>query len=1254
MVIITCVATAHLTSLAKAVHSLKIAVCPELDFIQIYPPDVQEGRIVPDDFRHRLRKSDVILMDIRGTGMASDILLHELDQTEKIVLNLLPRADPLQDLTRLGHFSWNDFFSNEKKDRKSRMSGGTGLPGDYLRTLQDTGAAMPEKDPGREDMRLYIRLCKYWINGGEENFLNLILTLVCRLAPAGSLPEPADPVEYPPTGIFHPAFGHFTTLAEYYAAVPADPEKPTIGFLFHGAIHLEQILPTLEKFIAALPGCNILPVYGFDDSLTAMNGFFRSENQVLVDAIVNLRWFRIGMGLYGADNDVVANLLQDLNVPIFCPVCMFNQEILSWDADTRGLAPLLAVMAVMWPESDGCIEPVPCCGLINRSVEGTWVKAVVPIEDRVERIAGRIQRWTDLKYKPNSEKRLAFILYNSPPGEGNVGGGYLDVSASMHTVLTRLRDEGYTVEIPDKNLAKLFEEKAILNLGTWQDISAIARSSITMDTAEYLQYFQSLPDLVQRDVISVWGLPPGSFMTAGSKLVIPGMQFGNVFIGLQPARPPVTAEDPSQALHDQNTPPHHQYLAFYAWLRDTFRADAIVHVATHGSAEFTKGKEIGLSSACFPDILIGEIPHLYFYHLANTAEASIAKRRMYATMISYNSPPFTVSDLYDDYRRLEDLLNEHAETGVLQEHVRCALVEEKIAKLADSLSLTSHDPVLIRDELAVMKRTIIPSGMHILGRHYTDDEILQTLTCMLRFDHLGTPSLHRVISAENGWNYDTMLLEPGKYSRELEVLDTDATAYIRAVLTHKETTASEVLHPDNDSRTALRSYILDLAGRLQNNTLELSRFLNALNGGFTPTRLGGDVIRNPAVLPTGANIHQFDPLAIPTDTACERGRRIALNTIEVYREDQGTCPESVGIVLWGFETTKTGGETVGQVLEYLGLRISRARFSFEPQLDVIPVVELGHPRIDCHISISGIFRDTFPTVIRLLDQAFRLVSALDEGPEINYVRAHTRDNAGVLEKSVTEGILSQNEADEIATGRIYGPRAGGYGTGILPLLEDSAWKDESDLADIYAKSMSHLYTGTLHGSVQTDQFRTSINNVTLVSQVRDASDIDIIDLDHYFEFFGGLAKTVETSSGKRPVLLISDTSSELIRTEDVETMIARGVRTRLLNPKWIDGMLAHEYHGAQSIGERVYNLLGLASTTNAVAGWIWSSIAERYIFDEDLLQRMEENNQFATKHLMDRLFEAAQRGYWAPSLEEYDRLLSAYMKIEGDIEAELE
>jgi cobaltochelatase CobN len=252
---------------------------------------------------------------------------------------------------------------------------------------------------------------------------------------------------------------------------------------------------------------------------------------------------------------------------------------------------------------------------------------------------------------------------------------------------------------------------------------------------------------------------------------------------------------------------------------------------------------------------------------------------------------------------------------------------------------------------------------------------------------------------------------------------------------------------------------------------------------------------------------------------------------------------------------------------------------------------------------------------------------------------------------VKTGKLSRNDADEIASGRIYGPREGGYGTGILPALEDSTWKEESDLADIYERSMSHLYAGNVHGSAQIDQFRISIGSVALVSQVRDASDIDIIDLDHYFEFFGGLAKTVEISSGKKPVLLISDTSSELIRTEEIESMIARGVRTRLLNPKWIDGMLAHDYHGAQSIGERVHNILGLASTTNAVGNWVWSSIAERYIFDDGLLQRMKENNQFATKHLMDRLFEAAQRGYWSPTNEEYENLLSAYLKIEGDIEA---
>ncbi|MDD1729655.1 MAG: cobaltochelatase subunit CobN, partial [Methanospirillum sp.] len=309
--------------------------------------------------------------------------------------------------------------------------------------------------------------------------------------------------------------------------------------------------------------------------------------------------------------------------------------------------------------------------------------------------------------------------------------------------------------------------------------------------------------------------------------------------------------------------------------------------------------------------------------------------------------------------------------------------------------------------------------------------------------------------------------------------------------------------------------------------------------------------------------------------------------------------------------------------------------------------------IDVHLSICGFFRDMFPNIIQLLNKAFAMVSEMDETYEMNYVRMHSCENLKEMAEQIKDNILTQERAKKISFARIYGPRAGEYGTRVLPLLEDSIWKEEKDLAEVYLEQMSHLYTDGIHGEKSSESYRKSLSHVKLVSQVRDRNDREIIDLDHYFEYFGGLTKAVETVSGSNPVMLISDTTREVIETVEISTVITRGMRTRLLNPKWIDEMLKHDFHGTQQIEERVYNTLGLAATTHSVENWIWSAIAERYIYDDEMRERLLDNNRYSTLGIVERLLEAEQRGYWDATKEETDHLRQAYLKIEGMIEERL-
>jgi len=821
-----------------------------------------------------------------------------------------------------------------------------------------------------------------------------------------------------------------------------------------------------------------------------------------------------------------------------------------------------------------------------------------------------------------------------------------------------MAEEGYRVELPEKDLHLLFQNFSIVNSGTWFSKEDALKSCSSMKAEDYWRFFAGMPEVMRSDMIESWGEPPGNVMTLHEKILIPGIEFGNVFVGIQPARPPLEDQDVASATHDKMKPPHHQYVAFYQWLEEVWKADLVVHVGTHGLAEFMKGKEVGMSSSCFPDLLIGNMPHLYFCHVVNPSEVVIAKRRLYGTIVGYNSPPYTTSDLYEEYAELQDLIDEHSEAKV-QDPIRCERVREMILEKARELNFEAEDVEVLHDQLYEMKRRIIPDGLHVLGEVYNPDVMRQFVVFILRYDREDLKSLNRILAESEGIDYDFALKNRAGFAKVLERVDEKCRRLVEIAIDLSPEAASEESGLSEVAKKELiktLSYGLGLMESYSDNGGELENFVRGLGSEFVEQGDGGDVIRSPEVLPTGRNLTQFDPTKIPTPAAFERGAEIAENTISKYLEkNDGTYPETTGVILWGFETTKTGGESVGQILSYLGVSVGRAAGSFAPRLSIVPIEELGRPRIDCLVNICGFFRDMFPNVMELLDQAFNLVAGLDEPLDMNYVRKHSIENLEKLRSGEDDvgSILDEKTLARMANGRIFGPKAGEYGTRMLPLVEDSIWKTEDELAEVYIHSMSHLYAKNFHAVKSEAAYRSNLARVNLVSQVRDTHDREIVDLDHYFEYFGGLSNAVRTARGERPEMLISDTTGEAIQTEDVRDAVTRGVRTRLLNPKWIDGMLKHDFHGAQQVAERLENVLGLAATTHSVDNWIWSSIADRYIFDEEVRERLIENNRFAAVEIAERLLEAEKRGYWDATEEEMEKLRDAYLQMEGDIEERL-
>ena len=1269
MIKITCISTVSSPSILEAAHKVRKDHGIDLDFRLYYPHQIEREDADEMQVITHLQASDCVLLDIRGIGKANELAMRAMRENNCICLNMMGPWSNLFEITRLGALSGKQVL--DKAKAKKKASGASGAQETFPRPPQrdettqgepatremvmETILAPAATPMSREDIANYLCCIDYWREGGLENYYQLLILLLRTYLGHPDLPAPQPPLHHPDYAIFHPDLGYFTDRNEYFKAIAYSPDKPTIGIMFHGGMHLDQNIPSVRGFISEMPDCNIIPVYANpENNLHSMEQYFMDGDRPLLDAIINLKWFRINGGPLGGNPDLTKMLLKKLNVPVFAPVSLFGQDVQEWEESDAGISPFASIMSVIWPELDGCIEPIPICGLMPVTINGEECKEIQIIPDRLERVTARMRRWLRLRRIPNSDKKVAVIIYSYPPGDGNTGGAsYLDTFVSVKRMLENFKENEYTVEVPDGKLHEIFEEKAIVNSSTWRDIAITAQNSFTWDVPSYLSFFSTLPPDVREEVNSAWGEPPGEVMAHQGMFVLPGMQFGNILVALQPARPPLTEDDVAKAAHDKTKPPHHQYIAFYRWLEDVWGADLVFHVGTHGLAEFTKGKEIGMSAKCFPEILIGNMPHLYIYSVTNTSEATIAKRRLFGTMLSYNSPPFSTSDLYEKYIELEDLIAEHEEAERLGQDVRTGRTREKIFALAEELHFDTTSIHAIHEQVYEMKRSIIPQGLHVLGEQYQPDAYKRYVEFVIRYDREGTQSLNRIIAESQGIPYDTAIRDKGHYATVLDSVDRKSAEVVNTLIDEGVDAAVAAAGVGADREQGLRETLamgLALAQDYADNSLELKNGIRGLNTEFIAPRVGGDVIRKPEVLPTGGNLLQFDPTKIPTQTAFERGKEIAENTIEKYRAEKGEYPDRVGMVLWGFETSNSGGETIGQILSYMGVHVSRKAGAWFPELKVIPLEELGRPRVDCHVSICGFFRDMFPNIMQMINQSVALVSALDEPDEMNFVKKHSRENLESLAGQVTEGLLDEKTATKLSTARIYGPHAGEYGTRVLGLMEDSVWKDEADLAEVYMASMSHVYVDTIHGQSQRALYENNVKTIQIVSQIRDRHDREIVDLDHYFEFFGGMNKAVETVSGETPMLMISDTTKEAVYTEDVRDVIKRGTRTRLLNPKWIDEMLKHDYHGAQQIEERVYITLGFAATTHAVDNWIWSSIAERFVYDEEMRKRLMENNKFAALGLVERLMEAEQRGYWEANEEELEKLRQAYLDMEGDIE----
>ncbi|MGW1321077.1 cobaltochelatase subunit CobN [Streptomyces antibioticus] len=967
----------------------------------------------------------------------------------------------------------------------------------------------------------------------------------------------------------------------------------------------------------------------------------------------------------GDDESWDAGALTALDVPILQALCLTSSRS-DWDAGDEGVSPLDAASQIAVPEFDGRLITVP---FSFKEIDADGLPAYVADPERAARVAGIAVRHARLRHIPAADKRLALVLSAYPTKHSRIGNAVgLDTPASAVALLRRLRDEGYDfggADVPGLASGDGDELiRALIEAGghdqEWLTEEQLARNPVRIPAADYRRWFAGLPEELRTAVEQHWGPAPGEMFVDRSRnpegdIVLAALRFENLLILIQPPRG--FGENPIAIYHDPDLPPSHHYLAAYRWIAASaadggFGADAMIHLGKHGNLEWLPGKNAGLSAACGPDAALGDLPLIYPFLVNDPGEGTQAKRRVHATLVDHLVPPMARADSYGDIARLEQLLDEYAQISAMDPAKLPAIRAQiwtliQAARLDHDLGLDDRpdddgfDDFLLHVDgwLCEVKDAQIRDGLHVLGSPPAGADRVNLVLAILR--------------ARQIWGGTTAL--PGLR----EALGLDESAATRTTADEAEAKARALVErmeelgwdPDSvpDEHGEQVAAVLEFAARevvprLAATTAELHHTLHALNGGFVPAGPSGSPLRGLVnVLPTGRNFYSVDPKAVPSRLAWETGQALADSLLERYRTDNGEWPTSVGLSLWGTSAMRTAGDDVAEALALLGVRPVWDDASRRVTgLEAVPHEELGRPRIDVTLRISGFFRDAFPHTIGLLDDAVRLAASLDEPAEVNHVRAHVQAD------------LAEHGDERRATTRIFGSRPGTYGAGLLQLIDSRDWRTDADLAEVYTVWGGYAYGRELDGRPARDEMETAYKRIAVAAKNTDTREHDIADSDDYFQYHGGMVATVRALRGTAPEAYIGDsTRPETVRTRTLVEETSRVFRARVVNPKWIEAMRRHGYKGAFELAATVDYLFGYDATTGVVADWMYDKLTETYVLDPTNREFLQEANPWALHGIAERLLEAESRGMWAkPDPAVLEELRRVFLETEGDLEGD--
>ncbi|HHE31380.1 MAG TPA: magnesium chelatase subunit H [Chlorobaculum parvum] len=1214
-----------------------------------------------------IREADCVFMSMINFKEQIDWLKEQLDQATNdktiFIFESMPEA---MSLTKVGSYQVTEGKSGMpdmvKKIAKMLVKGRDedALYG-YMKLMKIMRTILPLVPNKAKDFKNWLMVYSYWLQPTPENIVNMFRLILREYFDSSVKVEPI--VDVPNMGLYHPdAKDYFKDVKSFKSwskkrGVKFDKSQKMALLFFRKHLlqektYIDNTIRTLEKH-----GVNVFPAFvmGVEGHVLVRDWLMKEK----IDLLVNMMGFGLVGGPAGSTKpgtaaDARHEILTGLDVPYMVAQPLLVQDFESWRE--LGVSPMQVTFTYSIPEMDGSTAPVILGALQDGKVE--------TVQERLDRLAILSKKWMRLRATPNRDKRVALVVYDYPPGLGKKAtAALLDVPTTLLRILERLKKEGYNVGTLPESPEKLFE---MLDRATDYQLMQNKPDAIKVSREKY----NELATYNERERIDErWEGFPGEIAPVGSdEVFLGGLRLGNIYIGVQPRLG--VQGDPMRLIFDKANTPHHQYISFYRWISREFDAHALVHVGMHGSVEWMPGLQTGLTGECWPDALLGEVPHAYIYPVNNPSESTIAKRRGLATMVSHVVPPLARAGLYKELPALKDLLADYRERNQAQgEDVE--QVQEAIMTKAELLNLTDDCPRRPDEPfsdfvsrlyiyIVELENRLISNSLHVFGEAGPLESQIITITETIKNRGENGRSLPYIFIDTSGKNghygsYEEISALSRKGDEAAiqlrEWAENACREFVKQTMFDRKNPmqAFEFVtgggRMPEEEKAFIQRIIQEGAMMIQalgDNSSEMNSLVKVLDGGYIPSGPGGDLVRDGMnVLPSGRNIHSIDPWRIPSETAFKRGTLIADGLIAKHvAENDGQYPETIAEVIWGLDTIKTKGEAVAVVIRLMGAEPAYDAFGKISHYNLTPLDKLGRPRVDVLMQLSPIFRDAFGILMDQLDRLVKDAAKADEPHEMNFIKKH-------VDEALVEGLDF-----EAATSRQFTQAPGSYGTYVDDMIEDSAWEEEGDLDDLFIRRNSSAYGGGRKGEKQSEILQKLLGSVDRVVHQVDSTEFGISDIDHYFSSSGSLQLAARRRNGRTSDIKLNyvESFTSDIKLDEADKSLRVEYRSKLLNPKWFEGMLKHGHSGAGEISNRVTYMLGWDAVTKSVDDWVYKKTAETYALDPEMRERLATLNPQAIKNIVGRMLEAHGRGMWKADQNMIEELQEIYADLEDRLE----